>query len=72
MELVPDGPEVTNPSPAQAKQDIMFPSSLFPHLEEDPQCIWKKKITDGWRKATLVALSSREVYHFLIFFFLST
>ena len=56
MELVP-------------KQDLMFPSSLFPHLEEDPECVCeKKKVTNHWRKVTLFALSSREVYHFLIFF----
>ena len=31
-------------------------------------CVWKKKVTNHWRKVTLFALSSREVYHFPIFF----
>lgn len=51
------------------KQDLMFPSSLFPHLEEDPEFVCgKKKSHQSLEKSDSFCFIFKEVYHFLIFF----
>lgn len=55
--------------PAQAEEDVMFSGSLLPSPRRGPWFCLKKGMTNHWSKTTLVALSPRKVYPFLMFFF---
>ena len=53
---------------AGAKAGSHVPQQFVSSPWRGPWVCVKKKTTDHWRKVTLFALSSREVYYFLIFF----